>query len=295
MMRTLTPQIDLVVDAENLCGETPIWHGGEQALYWIDCDGKELLRWDERSGEVKRWQMPERVGGVALKEGGGALVTLASGLFDFHFESAALSRRLASPHAEHIAMHECGIDPGGRFWIGGINLEMAPGNLNPGGASFCRLDGDRLVTEIEGISCANGLAFSPDGKVLYISDSPTRRCDRYEIAASGRLGPRETFFELGDGEGFVDGSTVDAEGGYWATLVSVGRLRRYLPDGTPDLEVVLPFNNPTKVAFGGKDMKRLFITSMSESLGGTNPLELDGGLFAFDAGVAGLPEPMFKG
>ena len=99
---------------------------------------------------------------------------------------------------------------------------------------------------------------------------------------------------LGDGEGFVDGATVDAEGGYWATLVSTGRLRRYLPDGTPDLEVVLPFNNPTKVTFGGKDMRRLFITSMSESLGGTEPLELDGGLFAFEPGVPGVPEPMLK-
>ena len=91
-------------------------------------------------------------------------------------------------------------------------------------------------------------------------------------------------------------------GGFWRSLLAIVAgnvlyysLRRYLPDGTPDLEVVLPFNNPTKVAFGGKDMTRLFITSMSETLGGTVPLELDGGLFAFDAGVAGLPEPMFKG
>ena len=147
---------------------------------------------------------------------------------------------------------------------------------------------------MNGISCANGLAFAPDGRTLYFSDSPTRRCDRYPLNSNGSLGPRETYFQLKDGEGFVDGATVDSEGGYWATLVSVGRLRRYLPDGTVDLEVILPFNNPTKVVFGGADMRRLFITSMSESMGGTNPLPLDGGLFAFDAGVTGLPEPMLK-
>ena len=67
-----------------------------------------------------------------------------------------------------------------------------------------------------------------------------------------------------------------------------------MPDGTPDIEVKLPFNNPTKVAFGGKDMKRLFITSMSLTLGLTNPLPLDGGVFAFDVEVGGLPEPMLK-
>jgi L-arabinonolactonase len=293
-MRIIEPEIDLVVAAENLCGETPVWHPGEHALYWVDCDGHLLLRWDAASGDVKRWPMPERVGGITLKQGGGALVTLASGLFDFDFVSEALVRRLASPHAPNIAMHESGVDPHGHFWVGGINLEIGPDNLNPGGVSLCRLDGGSLVEQLSGISCANGLAFAPDGSTLYFSDSPTRRCDRYPLSPSGTLGPRETFFELKDGEGFVDGATVDSEGGYWATLVSVGRLRRYLPDGTADLEVILPFNNPTKVAFGGADMRQLFITSMSESMGGTNPLALDGGLFAFDAGVAGLPEPMLK-
>ena len=81
-MRTIEPKLERVVDAGNLCGETPIWHGQEQALYWIDCDGRELLRWHEASDDVKRWPMPERVGGIALKQDGGALVTLASGLFD---------------------------------------------------------------------------------------------------------------------------------------------------------------------------------------------------------------------
>jgi L-arabinonolactonase len=293
-MRTIEPDIELVFAAENLCGETPVWHPGEAALYWVDCDGHELLRWNEATGDVKCWPMPERVGGIAMKQGGGGLVTLASALFDFDFTSGTLVPRIASPHAPNIAMHESGVDPHGNFWVGGINLAIGPENMNPGGASLCRLAGERLVAELGGISCANGLAFSPDGRFLYFSDSPTRRCDRYPLSASGNLGPRETFFELGDGEGFVDGATVDAEGGYWATLVSVGKLRRYLPDGTPDLEVILPFNNPTKVAFGGADMRRLFITSMSESMGGTNPLALDGGLFAFAPGVAGLPEPMLK-
>lgn len=293
-MRVIEPKIDLVVDAGNLCGETPVWHPGEGALYWVDCDGHELLRWHEATGEVKRWPMPERVGGITLKQGGGALVTLASGLFDFDFTSAALSLRIPSPQGDEVAMHESGVDPYGRFWVGGINRAINPDNLNPGGVSLYHLEGDRLVEAFGGISCANGLAFSPDGKFLYFSDSPTRRCDRYALGPNGELGPRETFFELGDGEGFVDGATVDAEGGYWATLVSTGRLRRYLPDGRPDLEVVLPFNNPTKVVFGGRDMRRLFITSMSESLGGTEPLELDGGLFAFEPGFAGVPEPMLE-
>lgn len=295
-MRTIEPKLELAVDAKNLIGETPIWSEQEKALYWIDCHKPELLRWDSKSDDLKRWPMPERFGGFAFKADGGALVVLASGLYDFDFGTGDLSLRVKSPMPGNIAMHECGCDPSGRFWVGGINQDMQPGNMNPGGARLFHLEGGDLICEVEDISCANGLAFAPDGRTLYLSDSSTQRCDRYEIdPQTGKLGDRQTFFTLGEGEGFVDGSTVDADGGYWATLVSVGKLRRYLPDGTPDIEVILPFNNPTKLVFGGDDMQTLFITSMSETLGGTNPTPLDGGVFSFRPGMAGNPEPFFTG
>jgi len=69
--------------------------------------------------------------------------------------------------------------------------------------------------------------------------------------------------------------------------------RRYLPGGTPDIEVTLPFNNPAKLVFGSEDMQSLFNRSMSESLGSTNPTPLDGGVFSFKPGTAGKPEPLF--
>jgi L-arabinonolactonase len=177
-MRIVEPDIELIVAAGNLCGETPVWHPGEAALYWIDCEGHEVLRRDEASGEVQRWKLPERVGGITLKQGGGALVTLSSGLYDFDFASGGLSLRFASPQPANVSMHEPGVDPNGRLWVGGISHAMGPENLNPGGAGVYRLEGERLVREIDNVSCANGLAFSPDGRTLYFSDSPTRRCDR---------------------------------------------------------------------------------------------------------------------
>jgi L-arabinonolactonase len=291
-MRTIEPELRLAIDAKNLIGETPIWHPEERALYWIDCHGHEVLRWDAETAEVRRWPVPERIGGLVFRTDGSALVVLASGIYDIDFATGALSFRIASPLPAHVSMHESGCDPTGRMWVGGINNDLAPGNFFPGGAGLFRLNGETLVREVDDISCANGLAFAPDGRTLYFTDAATARCDRYPLdPTTGALGLRETFFQLGEGEGFIDGATVDAEGGYWATLVSVGKLRRYLPDGTPDIEVLLPFNNPTKVVFGGDDYRTLFVTSMSETLGGTNPTPLDGGVFAFEPGVAGLPEP----
>lgn len=296
-MRSISPKVERIGDVMNHLGETPVWSEKEQALYWINVEhDPEILRWDSASGDIRRWTMPQRNGGFVLKEQGGALVVLADGLYDFDFATGELSLRVQSPLAEPVALHECVCDPTGRFWVGSMNQTIGAGNPFPGGASLFRLEGDELVRAFDGVSCANGLAFSPDGRTLYFSDSTTQRCDKYALdPETGELGPRQTFFELGEGEGFVDGATVDSEGAYWCPLVYVGKLRRYLPDGSIDIEVDLPFDNPTKVAFGGKDMRTLFVTTLVTKVDGADSTDLDGGLFAFTVDVPGLPDPLFAG
>jgi sugar lactone lactonase YvrE len=297
-MKKISPKVELTIDVRNHCGETPIWSQAEQALYWTNVDEPgEIQRWDARTGAIKRWPMPERVGGIVMKKGGGALVALASGLFDLDFASGTLTKRVASPlRSDEVALHETALDPSGRLWVGGFDRRMSPEDMAPGGGSLFRLDGTTLVPMFGGVSCANGMAFSPDGRRLYFSDSPTARCEVWDVdPATGSLSNRRTFFQLQPGEGFVDGATCDREGGYWATLVWGGKLRRYLPDGTVDVEIELPFRNPTKVLFGGEGYETLFVTSMADVVGDAPITELDGGVFTLKPGVAGYPEPVFAG
>src|SRR5581483_1492504 len=135
--------------------------------------------------------------------------------------------------------------------------------------------------------------FSPDGKLIYFTDSLTRSILAADIAPkTGELSNIRDFIKLGDGE-FIDGATVDAEGGYWGALVTKGEVRRYRPDGSLDKIVPLPFSNPTKPVFGGPDLKTMYITSTQLPLPNYNGP--NGVIYAIRPGVAGVAEPMFAG
>lgn len=291
-MNKIAPKIELVLDIANHVGETPVWSEKEKALYWINCEHEpELLRWDPKSGAVKRWPMPERIGGFVFKKTGGAMITLKTGLYDFDFNTAKLALRVPTPLPDHVALHECMCDPTGRFWVGAIDQRVGPGNLHPQGGTFFRLEGNELIPMVDKITCANGLGFSPDGRTLYLADSTTARCDQWDLdPKTGAISNRRTFFQLEPGVGFLDGATVDKAGGYWATLVYGSKLRRYLPDGTIDREVALPVENPTKVAFGGDNMATLYVTTSNMPLGDQKLSPHSGGIFAFTPEVGGIPD-----
>jgi len=291
-MTTTAPTVERVLQADNYLGETPLWSAAEEALYWVNCENPpEVHRWRPATGARATWSMPRRVGGIALRPGGRLLVVLADGLYDFDPASAGLTPRCRSPLPEHVALHECQCDRQGRLWVGGYDHNFTPAHRDARDAAFFRLDGDRLTRVVDGISIANGLAFSPDGLRIYFADAPTRRAECADLdPASGEISNRRLFLRLQDGEGFVDGAAIDAEGAYWLAAVGSGALRRYLPDGTLDRIVALPVSNPTKCAFGGANLDVLYVTTTRLAIGPDH--EANGGVYAFSPGVSGLPEPV---
>jgi len=290
-------KVRIAFDADNHLGETPAWSASEQALYWVNCEHPpELHRWHPGSGEHRVWPMPKRIGGFVFKAAGGMLVALNDGIYDFDLESAALDLRAPSPFPDYVNLHECCTDRQGRFWIGGYDTRY-PADRSAMDAGWCRLEGDKLIKEAGEVHVSNGLAFSPDGRTMYGTGNPTRRIDAWDVdPATGRLSNRREFLTLPEGEGFADGATVDAEGGYWLAAVGAGALRRYLPDGTLDRIVPLTFSFPTKPAFGGSGMKTLFVTSGKNAAPGGIPDAVpDGPVFALEPGECGLADTRFAG
>lgn len=284
-------EVTRVFDANNYLGETPIWSTDEQALWWVNCEQPAALhRWKPATGTHASWPMPARIGGFVPKSGGGLLVVLADGLYDF--DDGALTLRVKSALPPHIKLHECHCDRQGRFWVGAYDHHF-PQDRHAAGGFFYRLDGAQLTPVISGIAVANGLAFSPDGRTMYTASSPARKVEAFDLdPATGEVSNRRDFIRLAsEDKGHIDGATVDEEGGYWLAVVGAGELRRYLPDGTLDRTIALPFSNPTKPAFGGANMRTLYVTSTKMALNPEVPgFAANGGLFALTPGEVGVAE-----
>lgn len=170
--------------------------------------------------------------------------------------------------------------PDGRFWAGSMAYD-----LTPGAGSLYRVDPDGTVTAVlDGLTIANGPAFSADGSTMYLADSGRGVIDRFRVDG-GELRGRERFAEVPGAS--PDGMTVDAEGGLWAAIWGAGTVRRYRPDGTVDRDIRLPARQPASVCLGGPGGRRLFITTATIGLDPAGPA--DGRLYAIDVEVAGPP------
>lgn len=284
-----------VVDARNRLGEVPVWDVREQALYWVDIEGKLLQRLTPATGAVDRWVMPERIACFALRETGGLIVAFASGIAFYDLGTSAIEW-IARPEA-HIPtnrFNEGKCDRRGRFWTGSMDDRLANHT-----AALYRVDTDLSVEKVlDGIGISNSIVWSPDDRFFYFADTLDKVIDRFDFdAESGRIANRTRIVDL-SGTGIApDGSTVDTEGCLWNAQWDGWRVVRYSPDGEVLRIVELPVQKPTSCMFGGPDLSTLYVTSAIWDIAG-EALEkqpLAGGLFALDVGVSGLPEPRFAG
>ena len=290
------PAITAIVAPPTILGEGPMWSVRDQALYWIDISGRRVLRHKPSTGLTETRDLPYAPGGIFDHAEGGQLLVTKKGLARFDFDSGALtSIKLTGVDFSIEVFNDGACDKMGRLWVGTRDLEVT----NPRGSLYS-LSHDYTVTHhSSGFVVSNGIAFSPDGRTLYHTETRPGRIDACDFdLASGTIANRRPLivYALGD-PAHPDGCTVDAEGGIWVAEVGASRISRYRPDGSLDRSIELPITRPTSVMFGGPDLATLYITSMRFRLSEEDLRQqpLAGCLLAVDVGVRGLPEPMFGG
>lgn len=285
----------LALDVRTELGECPVWSADEQVLYFVDIKGRALHRFVPRSGGATIMTMPEEIGCIGLLVGGGFIAGMRSGLWLLDPEGRPGAKLADNPEDQAASRFNDGrVDPVGRFLAGTID-EVKTG----ASAHLYRYDRRGLVAVAGDLLTSNGLAFSPDGRTLYHSDTPTFTVWRYAYDPdTGTLSDKAPFVRLHPSEhdrGRPDGAAVDSQGCYWTALFEGGRVQRYSPEGQLLAEYPVPARCPTMVAFGGADLNTLYVTSAragrpAEELAA---LPYSGGLFSMQLEVAGQLEPRF--
>jgi sugar lactone lactonase YvrE len=288
-------QVDCVLAASALLGESPVWSPLEKALYWVDIKRPAIHRFHPATGATETWPMPEDVGCLVLRQQGGGVVALRTGIASIDFRTGEVCR-LPGPtfEAPDLRFNDGRCDRRGRFWVGTVHERRHAGT-----AALFRFDPDgRCSQMVSGVTVSNGIAWSPDNLVMYFADSWTRTIFQFDFDLdSGTLCNQRVFVELPRASGVPDGATVDSEGFLWSANFDGACLTRYAPNGSIDRVIPMPVQRPTSCAFGGENLDILYVTSASFNLSEQQraAAPLAGSLFAVDAGVKGLPEPRFAG
>jgi sugar lactone lactonase YvrE len=291
------PDVRVAVAWAALLGESPVWHPREQVLYYCDIPGHTLQRFDPQRGDLQHWTFDTDVASLAPMLDGALLLAMRDGLWRFDPRSGERSRLTGPPYdplTERFNDGKC--DPQGRFWVGTIYEPRKP----PLASLYC-LVRDRLVRKRDGITVSNGLAWSPNGRTMYWSDTAAHTIYAFDFEpASGDLANQRVFASfparqpgqsLDSYGGRPDGAAVDLEGCYWVAMFDGERLLRLSPEGEIVREVRLPVRCATMPCFGGADLKTLYITTARAN----RPADelaaqpYAGCVLALDVDVAGLP------
>ncbi|MDR5883785.1 SMP-30/gluconolactonase/LRE family protein [Caballeronia sp. LZ032] len=284
--------LDCVLPARATLGECPRWDERRGLLWWIDIEAPALHCFNPETGADAAIELPENIGCFSLMDGGGFVAGMRTGIYLLDTHGRVVRQLCANPENPASSRFNDGrCDAHGRFWLG------TQDESKQGGAALYRFTNGALMKIDAGLTTSNGMAFSQDGRYCYHSDTPKFKIYRHTYdGESGEVGPREDWVSLSHSEserGRPDGASVDSEGFYWSALYEGGRIVRISPAGEVVEEYPLPARCPTMCAFGGADLRTLYVTTARQ---GRSAEELEqypesGGIFSMRVRVPGLVEP----
>ncbi|MFI1965203.1 SMP-30/gluconolactonase/LRE family protein [Streptomyces pathocidini] len=288
----MRPEVAVRAAAE--LGEGPTWDPETGRLIWVDILSSRVHGYDPATDRRTVLPTEQHVGAAKPRAGGGLVVNLRDGV-GLYAADGGFSWLVHDP-VQGRRGNDAAVAPDGSLWAGTMSYDETAG-----GATLSRIHPDgTAVGVLDDVTVSNGIGWSPDGRLMYYIDTPTRRIDVFDVldgdtAADGHRGGvtgRRPFATVEEGAGWPDGLCVDAEGCVWVALWDGAAIRRYAPDGTLDRTVELPVLRPTACAFGGAGQTDLYVTSARV---GHTPHPLAGSLLVLPDAGQGLPQQAFAG
>lgn len=288
-------QAECVFEARAQLGEGPVWDERAGVLHFVDIEGRTISCFEPTTRRCRELQLDERVGFALPRRDGGLVCGLQSGLAFVDFDREQVERfATPEPDMPENRFNDAKCDPSGRLWAG----TMDTAQVHATGVLY-RIDSDLSVHAMDrGYVVTNGPAFSPDGRTMYHNDSSRRIVYAFDCdPVAGTLDHKRVFLQLTESDGFPDGMTVDSEGCVWLAQWGGSCVSRWTPEAERIGSIAVAAPQVTSCAFGGPDMKTLYITTARIGLEAKVLSErpLSGGVFALDVDVAGSVAERFAG
>jgi len=287
----MTQTAKLILDSQCSLGEGPLWHPGRQELFFFDINNETLFSVTATGEITNQWLFNEIVAAAAIVDDDTLILATETGLKGFELATGGIAPIVGIEASNGATRtNDSRVHPSGAFWIGTMDKSGDDAAI---GAVYHYRAGT-LTTLKSGIAIPNATCFSPDGTIAYWADTPTKKIMQVatDPATGLPIGEWTLFADVSDGRGYPDGAVVDSEGYLWNAKWGGSCVVRHAPDGSIDRIIEVPVSQVTCPAFGGPDLKTLFITTAAKNL---TPDQLAaekvaGGLFAIDVDVAGLAE-----
>lgn len=284
----------------NDLGESPYWDVDVKRLYWIDAWKTKVFSFDPVTSETCQTDLASAlagrpIGSIACHASGGMIGGIKGGFYHLDLDqgSARMIAGVESDRPSTNRLNDGKCDRAGRFWCASVNTD----HRTPSGALWRLSRCDPALMQ-DGLTVGNGIAWSPDDRLMYVADTFAETVWQYDFdLAAGEIANRRPFISTVDIQGFVDGATVDSDGCYWAALFRGGAIAQFDPDGKLIRRIGLPISNPTMCAFGGANLDVLYVTSASRFLDEPQlrAQPLAGHVFAVHGlDSRGIPEPKFR-
>lgn len=289
----------VVIPINTSLGEGALWHAQQQVLYWVDIMGKRVYRFDPATGENRAYETPSPVGTVVVRESGGLVIAIETGFAHLDEQTGKIAM-LADVEADmtNTRFNDGKCDTAGRFWAGSIPYRYADDGPI---ASLYRMNADLSVHPIRHeVGCSNGIVWTSDRRTMYYIDSFLKRVDVYDYDhATGDVANPRVAFEVAPEYGTPDGMTIDADDRLWIAMYGGSGVVCFDPATGQEVSRVHCPGSPrtTSCAFGGRDLKTLYITSATEGMSDDEKAKLPnaGALFAAEVDAVGAESFTFAG
>ncbi len=291
---SVTERAEIFIDCRCNLAEGPFWHPLRRELFWFDIMQGRLFRADATAKVLDRIAFDEPVSAAALIDYDTLVIAGASGLYRLDVPSGARQKLFdLETDKPGNRSNDARVAPDGSWWIGTMGTDEGQG----AGALY-RFAGGQFTQLLSGITVSNATCFAPDGKTAYFSDTPTRQIRKVALDPETGMPASdwEVFVDLTGQPGAPDGAVTDSEGFVWNAEYGGGRVVRYAPDGKVDRVIEVPSPNATCPAFGGEDLKTLYITTAAQGLSDDQRASHPdaGGIFSIEVDVPGVAETVLR-